>query len=348
MVSLAPLQVAVIGAGYWGPNLIRNFNALDDSQVRWVCDRKAGRLQYIRERFPQLPLTDDWERVLSDPDVDAVAIATPVSTHRALAIAALRAGKHVFVEKPLAEQTASAQEIARVAEETGRVLAVGHIFVYHPAVAAMYELIAAGRIGRLCYAESSRVNLGPPASEVNVIWDLAVHDVAVLLYLWQQEPVEVTAFGNRYKHGSLLDAAFLNVRFADGSMAQHHVGWLTPEKQRRLFVAGTKGSLVFDDTLSEGKLRYIDQGEDSRIGLGDEESKELFYRPVQARSIELPSEEPLRAECRHFLECIRTGKRPRADGSAGVAVVRVLEAANESIEQGSIAVPLDVGAYVPI
>jgi len=335
-----PLGIALIGAGYWGPNLIRNFASLDDCVVRWVCDKKPGRRQFIHERFPEIPLTDDFDAVLADARVDAVALATPVSTHRDLALRALAAGKHIFVEKPLADTTARAQEIADAGRAAQRVVAVGHIFVYNPAIARMRELVHAGALGKLCYAESSRVNLGPPASEVNVIWDLAVHDLAILLEVWQQKPLAVTAFGERYLHPRLIDAAFLHIHFDDGRMSQHHVSWLSPDKTRRFFVAGSHGSLHFDDTRTLDKLRYIDRGQDSRIGLSDNENKELFYKPGEIKNVELSTAEPLRVECAHFLECIRTGNKPRAGAAEGVAVVQILEAAGVSIENNSARVTL--------
>jgi predicted dehydrogenase len=329
------IGVGIIGAGYWGPNLIRNFDSLPDCCVRWVCERKSGRLQYVHERWSHIPLTEDYTSILKDPAVDAIIIATPVSTHCALATAALEAGKHVFVEKPLAATSEEARRIVKLADSKKRVMASGHIFVYHPAVTAMKAAIAHGDIGQLCYAESSRVNLGPPTSEVDVIWDLAVHDVSILLYLWGQEPVEVTAYGRRFRHPTLADVAFLHIRFADGSMTQHHVSWLSPEKVRRFFAAGMKGSLLFDDVAITDKLRVFDQGVDSRIGLKDDEAKELYYRPGQISVPTLSNDEPLSLECQHFLDCIRTGRRPRADGQAGLTVVRVLEAAERSIAEGS-------------
>ncbi|MEM4409100.1 MAG: Gfo/Idh/MocA family oxidoreductase [Candidatus Caldarchaeum sp.] len=329
------IGVAIIGAGYWGPNLIRTFMSLPDCQLRWVCDKKPGRLQYVHEKWPNIPLTDDYRTVLSDPRVDAVVIATPISTHYPLATEALEMGKHVLVEKPLATTSAEAQSLVEQAERLRRIIATGHIFVYHPAVVAMKTLIQQNAIGDLCYVESSRVNLGPPASERNVVWDLAVHDISIVFYLWGREPLEVIAYGRRFRHPRLTDVAFLSLHFADGSFTQHHVSWLCPEKVRRFFVVGTRGSLLFDDTLPHGKLRFIDQGIDSRIDLKDEEAKELYYQPGQVIVPELPPEEPLHVECQHFLDCIRTGQRPRADGYAGLAVVRILEAAEESIATGA-------------
>jgi predicted dehydrogenase len=337
------LRVAVIGAGYWGPNVIRTLSELPGCEIAYVCDRAPGRLQYVAERFPTIRLTDQFDQVIADPAVDAVAIVTPASTHRALAERALAAGKHVFVEKPLAATTADAEAIADAAARAERVLGVGHIFVYHPAVAALRAAVQAGELGSLCYAESGRVNLGPPASEVDVIWDLAVHDVSILLSLTGRAPNEVACEGRRYLHPSLTDTAFLTLRFADGFLAQHHVSWLSPVRVRRFFVAGSGGSATFDDTRETGKLLLSDPGIDTRVG-GAGDAKELVYRPGEVRTPELPAAQPLAAELAHFLDCIRSGSAPDADGRAGLAVVRVLEAAAESVACGGRTVTLETGA----
>ena len=334
------LNVAVVGAGYWGPNLVRNFDGMPDCRVAWVCDSKPGRQTYMAGKFPGLRLTADYRTVLDDPEVDAIAIATPVSTHYDLATAALRAGKHVMVEKPLADTVAHAEGILEAADRAGLVAATDHLFVYNPAIAKMKEIQEQGRLGERCYAESSRVNLGPPASEVDVIWDLATHDLAITYYLWGCLPKEVAAIGRRFLHPRLIDVAFLHLKFADDSLAVHHVSWLSPEKVRRYFLAGRSGSVVFDDTVAEGKLRQIDQGVDSRIGLKDDDVKDLFYRPGTVSIPVLEPVQPLQAACRNFLDCVRSGARPRADARAGLAVVRMLEAAERSIALGSQPVQL--------
>jgi predicted dehydrogenase len=335
------LNVAVVGAGYWGPNLVRNFGNLPGCHVAWVCDTKPGRQAYVAEKFPGLRLTGDYQTLLDDPDVDAIAIATPVSTHYDLATAALKAGKHVMVEKPLADTASHAEGILDAGERAGLVVATDHLFVHNPGIVKMRELLEQGQLGELCYAESSRVNLGPPASEVDVIWDLATHDLSITYYLWGCLPQEVTAIGRRFLHPRLIDVAFLQLRFADDSLAVHHVSWLSPEKVRRYFLAGRNGSAVFDDTAAQGKLRQIDQGVDSRIGLKDDEVKDLFYRPGTVSLPELEPVQPLEAACRDFVDCVRTGRRPRADARAGLAVVRILEAAERSIAQGSQPVRLE-------
>ena len=246
-----------------------------------------------------------------------------------------------MVEKPLTDTSDHARELVNTARQANRVLAVDHLFVYNPAIAKMVELAHAGEIERLCYAESSRVNLGPPASEVDVIWDLATHDLSITYALWGRLPCEITAYGRRFLHPTLIDVAFLHLRFDDDSLAVHHVSWLSPEKVRRYFMAGTQGSFVFDDTIAEGKLRQIDQGVDSRVGLKDDEVRDLFYKPGVVRLPELDPVEPLAASCGDFIRSVRTGGAPRADGRAGLAVVRMLEAAERSIASGSRPVRLD-------
>ena len=256
-MSKSRISVAVVGAGYWGPNLIRNFSELDTCKVSWVCDRKEGRRRYVQEQFPGIPVTDKLDQVLTDAHIDAVVVATPVSTHHSIALEALRAGKHVWIEKPLAHTVSAAKEIVLEAKARGLVLATDHLFVYNPAIAKAKEIISQGDIGELCYAESGRVNLGPPASEVDVVWDLATHDLAITYYLWERSPVELVAYGHRFKHPELIDVAFIHLHFEDGTTAVHHVSWLCPEKTRRYFVAGRKGSLMFDDTQEEKRFHLI-------------------------------------------------------------------------------------------
>ncbi len=330
-----PINVGVIGAGYWGPNLIRNFNAIQGCRVAYVCDRKSGRRQYVKNRFPGIPVTDNLNQVLADKEVHVVVVATPVSTHREIALAALQAGKHVWVEKPLTDSVSGAREISNEAKARGLVLATDHLFVHNPAIVKAKEIISSGGIGEICYAESGRVNLGPPASEVDVIWDLATHDLSISYYLWERKSAEVSAYGYRYQHPELIDAAFIHLHFEDGSAAMHHVSWLSPQKTRRYFLAGKRGSLLFDDMRKNRKLCFIDQGVDSRIGANDNEVREFYYKPGKVSFPNLKKIEPLRAGCENFLNCIRYGEKLKSDGDAGLAVVEMLEAAELSISEGS-------------
>ena len=332
--------VGIVGVGYWGPNLVRSFLSLPDCRLVRACDAKPGRLQYLQEQFPQVEVTSDYEDLLADPRLDAICIVTPVSTHKDLALRALDSGRHVFVEKPLAPTSEQARALVDRAAAQNRILAVGHLFVYHPGIVYLRDQIAAGQLGRLCSIESERVNLGPPASEVNVIWDLGVHDVSIALYLADQEPVEVTAFAGRYVHPSLLDMALLVIRYESGALSHHHVSWLSPIKLRRFFAAGSAGSALFDLRQDPRSLTLYDRGYDSRIGAKDDQVVELRYGAGEVRVPELPVVEPLKAECQHFLECIQNGTQPRAGGLEGLRVVQVLEAAEKSIGQESIAVTL--------
>jgi predicted dehydrogenase len=333
------VNLAVVGAGYWGPNLVRNFLEISDCAVLWICDEKKGRLKYVQDRWPHIPVTSDFKTVINDPRVDAVVLATPMTTHHALGIAALNQDKHVFIEKPLATSSVDAGELVELANKRGLIIATGHLFVFHPAVSTMRTLLENDSIGALCYAESSRVNLGPPNARDNVIWDLAVHDISILLHLWRKKAIEVNAVGRRFRHPRLIDTAFINVKFEDDTFSQHHVSWLSPDKIRRFFVAGAKGVLSFDDTAMT-KLKVIGLGEDSRVGLKDDEVKDLYYKPDKIHAPEIKAAEPLRVECEHFVSCVKDEIQPVANGESGLAVVKILEAAQNSIIRNSIPIAL--------
>jgi predicted dehydrogenase len=333
------LSIGVIGCGYWGPNVLRSFNMVPGCRVRRAADRRAGRRRFVAEQFPDVTLSEDHQPILSDPAIDAVCVVTPVSTHHEVALAALRAGKHVFIEKPLAMTAAEAEDIVALAARMGLVVGVGHLFEYHPAVTALRAALVDGMIGDLAYMDAARINLGPPASEVNVLWDLAPHDLSIQILLAGEAPQTVTAFAGSFTRDGLLDAAFVHLGFASGCMGHIHVSWLSPHKTRRLFVMGTRGSMLYDDTAAE-KVRIFDQGFDSRAGATDDDAHALFYRPAKVEVPVLSSDEPLRLECEEFARAIRTGSAPRADGASGVRVVRVLAAAEQSLARGSVSVRL--------
>jgi predicted dehydrogenase len=337
----APVRLAVVGAGYWGPNLIRTFLSLEGAELALVCDRSEPRLAYVRERFPGIQTTASLDDVLADESIEAVAVATPVSTHREVGEVLLKAGKHVFIEKPLARTIEDARLLVNLAARLDLQIATGHVFVHHPAIVQMRCEINSGSLGRPLYSESARVNLGPPASEVDVIWDLAVHDVAILLSLIPERPIHVSAVGRRFMHPSLNDVAFLRVEFASGFIAHHYVSWLSPLRVRRFFVAGSSGSATFDDMASEHKLMISGIGTDTRIGVGVNTSQELYYKAGDVRHPELPSGLPLTVECSEFLSAVRGSVKLTADGTAGLEVVAVLQAASDSVERGGGAVSVD-------
>lgn len=329
------VNIGVIGCGYWGPNLIRNFNEISDCKVVKVCDLKPGRLKYIGHRYPHIGLTSDYKELLTDSNIDAVCVVTPVSTHYSLAKEALLAGKNVFVEKPLAYSVREAEELVDLARRENKTLMVGQIFEYSPALVKMKEIIQKGEIGELFYLDSLRINLGPPASEVNAIWDLAPHDLSIIFFLTEMEPKEISAFGNSYVRKGLEEMAYISIKFENHVIGHIHVSWLAPCKLRRTQVIGSKKVMVFDDTESVEKVKVFGEGIDTRVNADDFGEFQLTYRAGDVFSPHLDNREPLRIECEHFIECIRTGKRPRTDGISGLRVVKTLEAAQKSLQNDS-------------
>ena len=325
-----PLRVAVIGAGYWGPNLIRNLNEAPGAEPVAVADLSQERLDGIHKRFPAVRLTTDHNTLFDDKDIDAVAIATPVSTHRPLVEQALAAGKHVFVEKPLAATSADAEAMVRAAEKAGRTLMVGHTFVYNPAVVAVRNLIEKGELGRVNYVDSQRVNLGLHQFDINVLWDLGPHDVSISLYWLAEEPEWVQCIGACYVQPDIEDVVFLTMGFPSGALAHAHLSWLAPSKLRTMTVIGSKKMAVYDDVHPQERVKVYDFGVESLDG----EELRRSYRAGDIHSPRVPITEALQLEMLHFIDCVRTGKKPRSDGEAGLRVVRVLEAGMRSLRSG--------------
>ena len=324
------LRVAVVGAGYWGPNLIRNFSEAPGGDVVAVADLSADRLVAIRKRFPAVRTVTDHRLLFADPAIDAVCLATPISTHRPLAEEAFAAGKHVFVEKPLAGSVADAEAIVRAASRAGRTLMVGHTFVYNPAVVAVRALLAAGELGTVQYIESQRVNLGLHQFDFNVLWDLGPHDVSIVLYWLDEEPEWVQCTGGCFIQPGIEDVAFLTMGFPSGAIAHAHLSWLAPSKLRTMTVVGARKMAVYDDVQAVEKVKVYDHGVDS---LSPDELRRS-YRAGDIHSPRVPVTEALQIEVRHFIDCIRTGAVPRSDGEAGLRVVRVLDAGTRSLRAG--------------
>jgi predicted dehydrogenase len=328
-------KVGVIGCGYWGPNLIRNFAEIPHADLRMVCDLDAGRLAHIRSRYPNVETSRDYHDLLSS-DVDAVAIATPVSTHHRIALDCLRAGKHVLIEKPLAANGAEARAIVEAGEQAGKVVMVGHTFVYNPAVVALKDIIDRGEIGQVYYFNCTRVNLGLYQPDINVVWDLAPHDVSIMLFVLGREPVSVSARGSTYIKSGVHDVAYVTLYFPDGIMADMRVSWLDPAKIRSITVVGSKKMIIYDDIEPQDKLKIYDKGVDVQPYSDTLEEFHLAYRYGEVVAHPLDWMEPLRAECLHFLECIETGAAPRSDGRMGLRVVQILEAAQKSLLNGGM------------
>lgn len=325
-----PIALGLAGLGHWGPNLLRNFAALPGCTVRVCCDRDPAALERVRRQYPGLALTSRFEELLAAP-LQAVVIATPAPTHYELARAALLAGMHVFVEKPIALDVAQAEELVRLADERRRVLMVGHLLEYHPAVVRLQALIESGELGELRYIYSQRLNLGIVRRDENVMWSLAPHDIAVLLMLLGGRPVEVSAQGTAYLQPGVEDVVFLTIRFDQGQLGHVHVSWLDPHKTRRFTVVGARKMAVFDDVASTEKLRIYDQGvEPTYASYG--EALTLRFGDIHIPRVDM--REPLRIECEHFVECLREGRQPRSNGRDGLRVLRVLAAGQQSLNQG--------------
>ncbi|MCR4286948.1 MAG: Gfo/Idh/MocA family oxidoreductase, partial [Deltaproteobacteria bacterium] len=333
--EMKTVNVALIGCGYWGPNLLKSLLRTDGCRVVAVADIRDGRLGFVRERYPMVRTTRNYGEILEDKGIDAVALATPPESHAEIGGEILRSGKHLFVEKPLAANSADGLALTEAASKRRLVLMVGHIFVYHPAVTEIKKWVDDGRIGELCYINSSRLGMRPPGTTVNVVWDLACHDVAMLLHLIGDEPLEVSALGRDHMKEGRVDAAFINMAFPGKVFANIHVGWLMPGKVRKTYIMGKKGAIVFDDTLVSEKVAVYGEGIDSRLNSRDTDSGAITYGSGSVFRPALDSKEPLLAECEHFIECVKGGISPLTGGENGLSTVKVLEAACESINMNA-------------
>jgi predicted dehydrogenase len=323
-----PIRIGVVGLGYWGPNLARNFAAIAGCELAWLCDASLEARDKLAASFPAARATGDLQDLLDDPALDAVVLATPVPTHAALAIRVAEAGKHCFVEKPLATTAADAEAAVAAAEQAGRILMVGHLLEYHPAVDRLKELLDEGELGGLFYIYGNRLNLGKLRAEENALWSLGAHDVSVVLRLIGEEPVECSAHGESYVRAGVQDVVFCYLRFPSGVVAHLHLSWLDPHKERRLTVVGARRMATFDDMLLDGKLTVYDKGFDESAHTWGE----YIARSGESFSPQISNSEPLRLECEHFVDCIRSGATPRSDGHSGLRVVRVLERLQNSLD----------------
>jgi predicted dehydrogenase len=324
-----PLTVGVVGLGYWGPNLARNFAAIPGCAVTWLCDADEAARDRIARTLPAATATADLDDLLGDSELDAIVLATPVPTHAELAVRALEAGKHCFVEKPLAQSVADAERAVAAAQRADRVLMVGHLLEYHPGVRRLKELTESGELGdEIYYIYGNRLNLGKLRADENALWSLGAHDVSVVLYLAGEEPLEVQAHGESYVRPGVEDVVFCFMRFPSGLTAHLHLSWLDPHKERRFTVVGSQKMATFDDMELERKLTVYDKGfdEDSRT------YGEYITRSGDVFSPRIPNVEPLRVECEHFIDAIRSGQPPRSDGASGLRVVSVLEQLQDSLD----------------
>lgn len=330
----------MIGTGAWGRNLLRNFAHMKGAVLRVCCDIDGEQCTNTLNGYRGIRVETDPDAVLADPDIDAVAIATPAVTHFDLAMRAIRAGKDVFVEKPMTLAYEHAVELVEAAEAGQRILMVGHLLEYHAAVEKMKELLDSGELGHAYYLYSERVNLGRIRSDENALWSLAPHDISIVLYLLGEEPIDVAARGAAYIRPGIEDVVFLWMRFPGNRLAQVHVSWLDPHKVRRTTLVGSKRMVVFDDMQASEKVRIYDKGVDPNGRyVGFAESLSLRFGDVTVPA--LRATEPLKVECEHFIQCVDSRTAPRSDGIDGMRVVRVLDAAQRSLKSGGLPVTLE-------
>jgi UDP-2-acetamido-3-amino-2,3-dideoxy-glucuronate N-acetyltransferase len=325
-------QIALVGCGYWGKNLCRNFHAL--GALSTVVDATVNGQVTARSIAPNILIADKLEDILGDNQIQGVALATPAETHAELAIQAMRAGKDVFVEKPMALSISDAEEMQKVANETGRILMVGHLLEYHPAVLKLRELVDSGELGKINYIYSNRLNFGKVRTEENALWSFAPHDVAVILRLLGQSPIEVSASGGAYLKKDIADVTVSNLRFSDNTRAHIFVSWLHPYKEQRLVVVGDKKMALFNDVASDGeKLQLYPQS------VGFDGTMPILKRE-DAEFIKHADTEPLREECAHFLECMKSRNKPLTDAQSGIEVLKVLHACQKSIKKNGVPISL--------
>ncbi len=336
------LTVGVVGCGYWGPNLIRNFMNLKGAEVKVCADISERRLQHMKGLYPSISVTVDYMDILNDKDVDAVVVSTPVSSHFEIAQKAIEAGKHVFVEKPLTRTVEEGVSLVELAEKKKRTLMVGHTFVFTAAVNKIKELIDSGELGDIYYISTSRVNLGIFQDDINVVWDLAPHDISIMNFVLNSRPESVTAVGHSYIRPGIEDVAFVTMKYPGNKLANIHVSWLNPSKIRKTTVVGSKKMLVYDDVSSLEKIRIYDKGVTVQPHYDTFGEFQLSYRYGDISIPRLDDAEPLKIECQHFIDCIESGDNcSKSSGKDGLDVLLALDAADRSIRENGREVRID-------
>jgi len=326
-------KIAVIGVGSWGKNLLRNFSSLHTCQLVYACDLDNQKLIQSAEQYPNVKFVNDYQLICQDPQIDAVAIATTVTSHYKIAKDFLEAGKHVFVEKPFTRSVEEAEDLVKISTERSLVLMVGHLLKYHPAVIKLKEIVDSGELGEIYYIYSQRVSLGRVATDENAMWSLTPHDISIVLYLLGEQAVSVSARGKSYLRPDIDDVCFLNLDFPQKKMANIQTSWLDPHKIRQMTIVGSKKMVLFDDMAAREKLRVYDRG------FVQEYSTYGDSLTVRSGDIHIPlisMHEPLMEECTHFIDCVKNLSRPRTDGLEGLEVMKILTAAQESIDSGGV------------
>jgi len=334
------IKVGVVGCGYWGPNLIRNFNFLPDCQLKTMCDLDEKRLAHIKSLYPGVHGEMDFDNLLRDRDLDAIVIATSVGSHYRMAKASLLAGKHTMIEKPMARSVEECEELIDLARQKGLTLMVGHTFLYSAPVRKIKEILDSGEIGDIRYISSRRLNLGLFQKDINVAWDLAPHDLSIVLYIMGQKPASVNCWGNSHVRNGIEDVTNMSVNFPNGLFATIQSSWLDPRKVRDMTVVGTKKMIVYDDVEPIEKIKVYDSRVEVPPHYDDFGEFQYSYHYGDRYVPYLKQEEPLKVECRHFLDCIRSGETPITSGECGLQVVRILEASSKSLKRQGASIHL--------
>lgn len=342
-----PLRVGVVGCGYWGPNLVRNFRTLPDCSLAAMCDVNEERLRHLKGLYPEVATETSFERMLADSALDAVAVATSARQHFSMARASLHAGKHTLVEKPLALSTAECEELTELARKKGLVLMVGYTFLYSPAIRKIKEIIEWGDIGDIRYVCSRRLNLGLFQQDINVAWDLAPHDISIILHIMGETPWSINCQGSAHITPGVEDVTTMCLQFSKQRSAIIHSSWLDPRKVREMTIVGSKRMIVYDDVAPQEKIRIFDARVERPPHYDTFGEFHYAYHYGDSYIPYLKQEEPLKNECQHFLECIRNGTTPLTSGAEGAAVVRILEASSESLKLGGAPVPFHPEAARP-
>lgn len=330
------INLGIIGCGYWGPNFVRNFSQMPQVRITGICDASQEKLSHIRQTHSNIPTCRDYSRLLKDSKLDAVIISTPASTHYAIAREALLKRKHVLVEKPISIKAEEARELIDLAQKVKKILMVGHTFLYNLAVRKIKEIIEKKELGKIYYIHSRRTNLGPIRKDVNAVWDLIPHDISIVNYLLQDTPIEVSAHSQRFLSHDLEDVGFVILRYPRNILVHLHSSWLDPKKIREMTIIGDKKMLVYDDTDTHEPIRLYDKSVMKKKY--DKEyhtfrEYQMIIKNGQVNTPHLDMQEPLKIECRHFIDCITAGSRPLTDGENGLAVLKVLNAIDKSVSQ---------------
>ncbi len=328
------LKVAIVGCGYWGPNIIRNFNSLDGCRVKTICDLDESRLSHMSSLYPSVTTTTDYTSVVNDPEIDAVAIATPVHLHYKIAIQSLEAGKHTLIEKPMASSAEECLKMKEVAEKNKLTLMVGHTFLYSASVRRIKKIVNDGDLGRIFYISARRLNLGLLQKDINVTWDLAPHDLAIMLYIMKSDPVAVNCQGRANVNKGIEDITNLSIEFTKDWFATVKSSWLDPNKVREMTFVGSKRMLVYDDLETNEKVKIYDKRVEKPPHYDTFHEFHHSYHYGDMYSPYIKQTEPLKVECQHFLDCIKTGDPPLSGVNEGLQVVQILEAASESLKNG--------------